>query len=77
MDIENGTGIVRVNQIAVADGRTMVTVTVHKADGSVHGSVVDSLEGYIARVIDKEQEKAQLYKKILMFADSTYNYKHG
>ena len=77
MDIENGTGIVRVNQIAVADGRTMVTVTVHKADGSVHGSVVDSLEGYIARVIDNEPDRAPLYKKILMFADSTYHFKHG
>lgn len=76
MSISGGFGIVSINQIVVADARIPVTVTVYKADGSVHGSATDSMEGYIARVSDKEPQNAKLYEKILMFADSTYNYLH-
>lgn len=76
MDIEGSIGIVRVDQIAVADGRTLVTVTVYNADGSVYGTATDSLEGYIARVSGNEPENAALYEKIMMFSDSSYNFLH-
>ena len=76
MSIDGGFGIVRIDQIVVADARIPVTVTVYKADGSVHGSATDDVEGYIFRVSDKEPQNAKLYEKILMFADSTYDYLH-
>ena len=76
LTIDGKFGIVNVNQIAVADGRTMVTVTVYNADGTVYGTVTDSMESYIARVSGNEPEKAELYEKIMMFCDSVYAFKH-
>lgn len=76
LTINGNFGIVNVNQIAVADGRIMVTVTVYNADGSVYGTVTDSMESYIARVSGNEPENAELYEKIMMFSDSVYAFKH-
>lgn len=76
MTVDGGFGIVRIDQIVVADARIPVTVTVYNADGSVHGSATDSVESYIERVSSKEPTNAELYEKILMFADSSYNFLH-
>ena len=72
LTMDGSFGIVNVDQIAVADGRTPVTVTVYNADGSVYGSVTDSMESYISRMTEKEPLKADLYKKIMMFSDAAY-----
>ena len=43
---------------------------------TIYFIVVDSLEGYIFLASNNEPEVAQLHEKILLFADSTYNFKH-
>ncbi|MEE1088024.1 MAG: hypothetical protein UIC63_03585, partial [Bacteroidaceae bacterium] len=46
----DGVYLINITQIAVADGRIPVTVTVYNADGSVYGSATDSMASYIARM---------------------------
>ena len=42
--------LVVVDDIVLADAFSLVTVTVYNADGTVHGSMTDSVESYVARV---------------------------
>ncbi len=67
----NGTVMVVIDQIVVADGRQNVTVTVYNADGSVYGSASDSMESYLSRVGTDD-----LYNAIMIFSDSAYAYLH-
>jgi len=63
---------INVDEIVVADGRKPVTVTVYNADGTVHSTVTESMESYIARM----SESDVLYELIMKFSDSAYNYFH-
>ncbi len=67
----NGTVMVVIDQIVVADGRQDVTVTVYNTDGSVYGSATDSMESYLSRVGSDD-----LYNAIMIFSDSAYAYLH-
>ena len=66
----NGYSMVSVNSLAIADYRTLVTVTLYNADGSVAGSAVDSMASYVAR------SKTDLGKAIMKFGSSAYAYFH-
>ena len=68
----DGVYLINITQIAVADGRMPVTVTVYNADGSVYGTATDSMASYIARMSNADA----LYKCIMKFSDSAYAYLH-
>ena len=68
----DGVYLINITQIAVADGRIPVTVTVYNADGSVYGSATDSMASYIARMSNADS----LYECIMKFSDSAYAYLH-
>ena len=59
---------VTVNQIVLGDAGCPVTVTVYKADGSVHGSCVESVESYVARNLTGAT--AEINMAIMKFATS-------
>ena len=66
---------IAVDEVAVADLRSPITVTVHRGDGSVYGRVTDSVESYIARSSGTEMEA--LDRAIMRFGFSAYQYLHG
>ena len=68
----DGVYLINITQIAVADGRIPVTVTVYNADGSVYGNATDSMASYIARMSNADA----LYECIMKFSDSAYAYLH-
>jgi uncharacterized repeat protein (TIGR02543 family) len=68
----DGVYLINITQIAVADGRIPVTVTVYNADGSVYGTATDSMASYIARMSNADA----LYECIMKFSDSAYAYLH-
>ena len=49
---------VTVNQIVLGDAKCDVTVNVYKADGTLHGTAVDSVASYVARTGASEINKA-------------------
>lgn len=62
----------KVNQLAVADMRALVTVTCYNADGTVYGTLTDSVESYVARTgLSKAINQA-----IMKFSDSAKAYLH-
>ena len=67
-----GLYLINITQIAVADGRIPVTVTVYNADGTVYGSATDSMASYIARMSNADA----LYECIMKFSDSAFAYLH-
>ena len=67
-----GLYLINITQIAVADGRIPVTVTVYNADGTVYGSATDSMASYIARMSNADA----LYENIMKFSDSAFAYLH-
>ena len=67
-----GLYLINITQIAVADGRIPVTVTVYNADGTVYGNATDSMASYIARMSNADA----LYECIMKFSDSAYDYLH-
>ena len=62
----------QIDNLAVADMRTMVTITCKDADGNVYGTLTDSVEGYVART---GATKA-INQAIMKFSDSAYAYLH-
>ena len=68
----SGNYLINITQVAVADGRMPITVTVYNADGSIHGYATDSMASYIARMGNADA----LYKCIMKFSDSAYAYLH-
>ena len=68
----DGVYLINITQIAVADGRIPVTVTVYNADGNVYGTATDSMASYIARMSNADA----LYECIMKFSDSAYAYLH-
>ena len=68
----DGAYLINITQIAVADGRIPVTVTVYNADGTVYGNATDSMASYIARMSNADA----LYECIMKFSDSAYAYLH-
>jgi hypothetical protein len=68
----DGVYLINITQIAVADGRIPVTVTVYNADGTVYGTATDSMASYIARMSNADS----LYENIMKFSDSAYAYLH-
>ena len=63
----------RVNDLAIADGNTLVTCTVYKADGSVYAQATDTMNSYVARALNAG-EKYQWMESIAKFSASAYNY---
>lgn len=72
LKISGGYAVVDIDEIAVADGRQPVTVTVYNANGSVHATATDSVEGYLARVSALDP----LFVMIMKFADSAHAFFH-
>jgi hypothetical protein len=68
----SGAYLINITQVAVADGRMPITVTVYNADGTVYGSATDSMASYIARMSNADS----LYENIMKFSDSAYAYLH-
>ena len=68
----SGNYLINITQVAVADGRMPITVTVYNADGSIHGYATDSMTSYIARMSNADS----LYENIMKFSDSAYAYLH-
>ena len=60
---------VPVSKIVLADAFSPVTVTVYNADGTIHGTVTDSVESYIARAAENALNDA-----IMKFATAARNY---
>ena len=63
---------IAVNSMVAADARQMIMVTVHNADGSVHGICVDSVESYASRMSTGND----LFSAVMKFAHSSYNMFH-
>jgi len=74
MEIANGVAKIAIDDIVIADARRLVTVTIYNANGTVYSRASDSVEGYIARMRQKEPDP--LYEMILKFGDSAYAYFH-
>ena len=55
---------VELSELVYADARTMVEVTVYKADGTVHGTATDSIESCCVR------SSGDLFVALMKFADS-------
>ena len=68
----SGNYLINITQVAVADGRMPITVTVYNADDTVYGSATDSMASYIARMSNADS----LYGSIMKFSDSAYAYLH-
>ena len=64
----NGFAMVSVNSLAFADYETLVTITLYNADGTVAGSVTDSMASYAARANNA------LAKALMKFGASAYAY---
>ncbi len=68
---------VHVGEIAVADGRQMVTCELYDKDGNTIGRIVDSIEGYTARAMKgSTADKAAQFESIMKFCQSAYDYFH-
>ena len=69
-------GVVTVNALAVADYDCAVTMTIYNADGSVYGSAVDSVAGYVARNTEPNDEAKlkALCEDLAKFAEAAYQY---
>ena len=61
---------VQINTLKVADFGQAVTVTLHKADGTVISTVVESIESYQIR----NSAQSALYPATLAFCEGAYNY---
>ncbi len=61
-----------VDNLVVADAAQLVTITVYNADGTVYSTLIDSINGYLKRNI----EKGDVYTAIAKFTTSAYNYLH-
>jgi hypothetical protein len=68
----DGMYLINITQIAVADGRMPITVTVYNPNGTVYGTATDSMASYIARMSNADS----LYENIMMFSDSAFSYLH-
>ena len=66
------TSIIELDQIALADARTVYTLTIYNANGTKYDTHKDSVASYIARASDNA-----LHTAIMAFADSAYTYFHG
>ena len=63
-----------VDDVVLADAKTLVTVTLYNADGTVFGAGTDSVESYVARAEKNNADTYGLYANIMKFATSAYNY---
>ena len=63
-----------VDDVVLADAKTLVTVTLYSADGTVFGAGTDSVESYVARAEENGADTYGLYANIMKFAASAYNY---
>ncbi|MBQ9968385.1 MAG: hypothetical protein IJO88_06655, partial [Oscillospiraceae bacterium] len=63
-----------VDDVVLADAKTLVTVTLYNADGTVFGVNSDSVESYVARAESNNADTYGLYANIMKFAASAYNY---
>ena len=61
-----------VDNLVVADAAQLVTITVYNSDGTVYGTLVDSINSYVARSIND----GEIYSAIAKFALSAYNTLH-
>ena len=61
-----------VDDLVVADGDQLVTVTVYDADGNAVASASDSVNSYAARQMDE----GALYEMVAKFTNSAYAYFH-
>ena len=61
---------VRIDTLTVGDGAQMVTVTVYNKDGSVYGTVQESMVSYAARAINNHA----LFGKVAKFVESSNAY---
>lgn len=68
---------VAVDAIVLGDCFEPVTVTVYNADGTVHGSVTDSVESYAARMQNKNEAIGELVSGIMKLSASAYHYLTG
>ena len=68
-NLTGSTYAVVVDDIVLAESFNLVTVTVYNADGTVHGTVTDSVESYIAR-----SAASDLSEAIMKFAASAKAY---
>ena len=69
---------VPVDEIVIADGVCVVTITVYNGDGSVYSTVQESVESTLKYTIDSgyEYEECGLLEKTMKFIQSSYNYFH-
>ena len=76
---ENGNFvIVRVEGMAIADYRALVTCKLYSADGTELGCVIDSMESYVARKADSlNRNGADLGDAIMKLGASSYAYFHS
>lgn len=63
-----------VDTLAIADATSAVTITVYNADNTVYGTLVDSMESYLYRIMQKDNR--EIFKMIARFTASAYNTLH-
>ena len=63
-----------VDTLAIADATCAVTITVYNSDGTVYGTLVDSMESYLYRIMQKDNR--EIFKMIARFTASAYNTLH-
>ena len=70
--IKNGKLYGIATDLAVADGRQMVTCEIIDANGNVAASATDSIESYVARMSNTDK----VFELLMKFVQSAYNYFH-
>lgn len=57
-----------VGDLAIADAGCAITITVYNQDGTVYGSLVDSMNSYLYRIMQKDD--SDIYKMVAKFTSS-------
>ena len=57
-----------VDDLAIADAGCAITITVYNQDGTVYGSLVDSMNSYLYRIMQKDD--SDIYKMVAKFTSS-------
>ncbi len=75
MEQSNGFQIITVDNLVVADADVLVTITVYNTNGTVYTTFKDSINGYLARNIDRDAD-SKIYETIAKFTASAHKALH-
>ena len=66
--------VLTVDQVVLADARTLFTIQIYNADGTLFDTHIDSVESIIAR--NSNAANTDVFQAIMNFADGAFRYFH-